>query len=489
MKDNKYFKFISYAIGLLILPVILANQYYIDDMGRATSGYTNWGADGRPLSDTLMKIINFRSHLSDLFPLPLIFGSIILALILAIYTNRYFNKNNKIYAIIPLTYLLSPSTPEIMSYRFDSMPLIISISLPLLAYGYRFQQESKNILVGILCVIAIYSLYQASINLFIILAEIELLYLFSYNKNNKSCLLTLGSRIIQFIIGSVIYLKIILPKYFSGTYSPDHPGIVTNNIIAKVFSNFESYYSIVNKYFLNDRGLLIISSFIILSMMLILIITLKRQCKKWSITDVVLTIIILLTPLVVIPATIGSLLVLDNSIGGSLRAYVGISGAVLFFFMLLAFAMKEKMKFCFLIPIAAFLYITIIVYTFTNAKRAQEDYTRIIISEIKQDIGKLDYDNFITLGNFPKSPIFSNSEKNLPLVSMINTYSPEWYWTNKRFEFEGITREWPSLSTDIYQKASEERCSTIPISVSEHFNLYLVNKTLVIDFTKSCPLK
>lgn len=485
MKNHSHLKFLSYAIALLILPVLLANLYYVDDMGRATIGYTNWGADGRPIADLVMKIINFRSHLVDLYPLPLIFGSIILIISLNAYTKVYL-PSQKIYAIIPLTYLLAPSTPEILLYRFDSLTLLISISLPLIAYSYRYQQEYKNILLGIAVVVGTYSTYQASVNLFVILAAIELIKSYSDNESNKLTLLRLASRIGQFIIASLLYLLVVVPKYFSGNHTEDHPGIASESIIKLIVDNFISYYTFVNNSFMKGNGTIMVALFLVLTLIAITLILLSRKTKQWNIQGILLTAIILITPFAVLIMSVGSLLILEAPVSNFPRIYVGVGGVILFFNMVIMLALKEKTKLFLIVPLAAFLYTLIMVSAVTNAIKSQEYFTSILIQEVKTSAANLVYKHIVTVGSFPPSEVFANSEKNFPIISAINRYSPGWWWTNKRFEFEGIKREWLPATSAAQANAINSRCSTAFKAETDHFILYQINNILVIDFTKGC---
>lgn len=58
-----------------VMPIILANRYYIDDLGRSQWGYASWSANGRPLADFLMILLGFGGeNIVDISPLTLIFS-------------------------------------------------------------------------------------------------------------------------------------------------------------------------------------------------------------------------------------------------------------------------------------------------------------------------------------------------------------------------------------------------------------------------------
>lgn len=84
----------SYVIFIFILPIILANQFYVDDIGRTTVGYTKWGVDGRPVADIVMSVLNLSSRIVDLAPLPIILASVLLAISFACYRKRFLDGEN-----------------------------------------------------------------------------------------------------------------------------------------------------------------------------------------------------------------------------------------------------------------------------------------------------------------------------------------------------------------------------------------------------------
>ncbi|HGY6586195.1 TPA: hypothetical protein ACNTAK_004788, partial [Escherichia coli] len=68
MNFNSFFKQrVTIIIGLAYaLPIVLNGIDYIDDMGRAISGY-GWSDDGRFVSTLLMQILSFSDKVLPLF--------------------------------------------------------------------------------------------------------------------------------------------------------------------------------------------------------------------------------------------------------------------------------------------------------------------------------------------------------------------------------------------------------------------------------------
>ena len=101
---KKYFTMLI----IFALPIILANQYYVDDIGRSSAGYTMWGIDGRPAADLIMTIFNLSYRLSDLSPLPLIVSCAILSMIFYGYKKTFLDESKEAF-LIPLAFIINPA--------------------------------------------------------------------------------------------------------------------------------------------------------------------------------------------------------------------------------------------------------------------------------------------------------------------------------------------------------------------------------------------
>ena len=78
-KERSLFFALMAMYGIYVLPVILANRLYQDDLSHSLYGVTGWYNDARPLSEKLIVWLCGGSPLGDVFPLPLLLSIPLLA--------------------------------------------------------------------------------------------------------------------------------------------------------------------------------------------------------------------------------------------------------------------------------------------------------------------------------------------------------------------------------------------------------------------------
>lgn len=107
MNFNSFFKQrVTIIIGLAYaLPIVLNGIDYIDDMGRAISGY-GWSDDGRFVSTLLMQILSFSDKVLPLFPYATIL-SVIITCFSGFIISELFFKHSKYKFIFSLVLLTS----------------------------------------------------------------------------------------------------------------------------------------------------------------------------------------------------------------------------------------------------------------------------------------------------------------------------------------------------------------------------------------------
>ncbi|WLD23445.1 glucosyltransferase domain-containing protein [Flavobacterium dauae] len=144
-----------------ILPVILANTFYIDDMNRTVEGY-NWNRDGRFISSKLMHLLSNQSRVVySLFPYSTIFSTFLLSLsgfilsyILGIRDKIQLTFSGLIIATCP--FLL-----EILTYKFDCLPISLSIFCAVLPFIW-YKHKIKFFITSFLFLFLIFGFYQTT---------------------------------------------------------------------------------------------------------------------------------------------------------------------------------------------------------------------------------------------------------------------------------------------------------------------------------------
>lgn len=147
--------------------MLLSGRTYVDDIWRTLRGYSNWIAAGRPLADWLMQTLNFGLPLTDLAPLPQL-GGIGAVALGAFLLYRAIDRGDLPFALPALAaslLLLNPFLLECMSYKFDALPMGLSVLLAVVAALPSSRKFWPATLVGAASIFALLNLYQVSLSL------------------------------------------------------------------------------------------------------------------------------------------------------------------------------------------------------------------------------------------------------------------------------------------------------------------------------------
>lgn len=146
---------------LYVLPIILANTFYIDDMNRTVEGY-NWNRDGRFMSSTIMHLLSSQIEVVySLFPYSTIISSFLLALTGFVLTYSLGIKDKLHLLMASIIVATCPFLLEILTYKFDCLPISLSILfavLPFLLYQYKL----RFFIASFLFLYLIFGLYQTT---------------------------------------------------------------------------------------------------------------------------------------------------------------------------------------------------------------------------------------------------------------------------------------------------------------------------------------
>ena len=136
--------FIIYCIALV--PIVRANFNYIDDLGRAVYGYSDFEYFSRFSASYLSKLIHTDTHLYDISPLTQIIAALIISLA-SVITLHAFAREKKIspvsiIGVLPLG--LSPYFLECFSYKYDSPYMALSVLSSVFPLLFINEKKSRN---------------------------------------------------------------------------------------------------------------------------------------------------------------------------------------------------------------------------------------------------------------------------------------------------------------------------------------------------------
>ena len=159
--------------SLVMLPILIADRFIFDDLGRATEGWTLWMNDGRPLTELVMRIANLGFPWVDFSPLPQILAVLCYAILAGLILQKFGITSPLVAALASLPLALDPFTLENFARKYDSLSMALSIFCMLGPILLPSRSRRLDLFFGPIWLIAGLCLYQASLNLFIVFAIIE----------------------------------------------------------------------------------------------------------------------------------------------------------------------------------------------------------------------------------------------------------------------------------------------------------------------------
>ena len=263
MKDNIFYKTFITLLAISFIyayPIIFSDRFYIDDLGRSLLGYTRWGNNGRPLADILMTLISFGYPLIDISPLPQLLSLIFICASVSLYAVVNFDSlNKKKLVLVSLLFVCNPFLIENLSYKYDSLPMMISAGVLFLCFS--IPNKYFSFALSILFIISSLSLYQASISIFVCLSIIEFIkeYIIHGIKINK-CILNQIVRFFQLSISYITYSLLIARNYVAGDYNKSHSELIFNsdNYIEMLSSNMVKYYGWIKSFYIGIPSVFIL---------------------------------------------------------------------------------------------------------------------------------------------------------------------------------------------------------------------------------------
>lgn len=178
-KNILLFCFLSSIV--YVLPLLLANQFYSDDIKRQTTG-EGWLNDGRPLASYIMQFLSGSEQVKDLFPYTLIIGAFLTAISGYIIVWATGIEKNRKYKISAFLLLCSPLMIENLAYRYDVLTISISIFLTVIPFLFKGNSRKYISLTSIALLLSLF-IYQASLVIYV-LVSLLLLIKFCFEQNS-----------------------------------------------------------------------------------------------------------------------------------------------------------------------------------------------------------------------------------------------------------------------------------------------------------------
>ncbi|EJP5179389.1 glucosyltransferase domain-containing protein [Salmonella enterica] len=484
-KDSRLFLSVLVAmLSVYVLPIILADRLYIDDILRSQLGYTFWSPNGRPLADLLMSALSFfGSNIADLSPLPLVIALAIFSLCALL----YFKANIAEIGAIPSTIIMffviaNPFLLENLSYKFDVLPMITSISILLIPF--IFKPTSKfGFAMSILMIVSSLCFYQASIGFYVCLAVIE--YFLSFKNKLQDDTITrlknATSRAITLCVGYFVY-SAITKDMVIGEYNITHSQFIplTNDGALTFIGNAKAIVNMFSLYFKSIKYTSYFMCAIVIYSVVSSVVALKLKKKPSHIIDIV---IVLLAPVLIFLATFVHLCLLNTPVFAD-RVLISFGGVLMFSSICFFLTFKNRYIATALIA-TPLLFVFVYSYAFGAAQKYQKEYDNRISGDIALSVSRLDPEGklrLLTAGTQPSSNQRTNAVNRFPsLSSLVPIYYTGGWWGTNLIKMFGIRNYVGGAEKD------NQACGMRKVEETQIYSLYIDEINILVDFDKpSC---
>lgn len=466
-------------LAIYCLPIILSDRFYIDDLGRTLYGYSGWGPNGRPLSDILMKSLSFGEPLLDISPLNQLASIFLLASVLFLYMRRNFKESSFVFISASIfLFIANPFFIENLSYKYDSLPMSLSMITLILPFCFKNEGLFKQI-ISVTLVICSLCFYQASLGLFAILSVIEVVICEDKNQN-KNVIKSISSRILQIFSGFSLYQIVIAPRFVEGEYNITHSKTLplSTESVDKIKSNFESIFWYFDSYFssIPKYAVIIYTTIFTISILILL----KESLSRRKFGGVLYSFTVLLSPILVLLFSFAPMLMLEHPVFAP-RVLICFGGVMMFYSIIALKIIKPiylQAVVCIPITWVCLFY----SYSYSASTTSQNKMDDLISTSISMDVnhyGKtFKYVN--VLGKMPESTQFKLAQSKLPILSrLIPIYlNGDWLWGAELLNHYGLNLQ--------YKVTQDNRglllCEKEPFIKTNIYSLYDFGDLLIISF-------
>lgn len=486
--DFDYKLFNAFLIlGLIfVLPIIIADYYYIDDLGRSIVGYSGWSSDGRPVADMVMEALGFGLPLTDISPIPLILSIATLSLSCTLLAKSAGFKSKAAAVISLFPIIANPFFLSNLSYKFDSLTMSLAVLFSCIPFAFRGLKSLPKVALTTACIVISLCLYQAASNAFVILAVSFLIL--DYHKN-KSCLQVLIANAASFTIAYTIYLKLIVPLYVVGEYSTGHSEILPLSLdsLVSIANNIEMSFTLIKSFMTGYAGIIftLLFSIAVACVIAVAILTFR---KSKSVKGFVIFLIVIASPIIFYACIPGVVLALKNPVLMP-RVYIGFGFAIASSMSIVYFTLRHYFK-----PLVVAMAVPVVFLfsfgaTYGNSLKAQKEFDAFILSNISSDINRLGLSGkkyIVVDGYMPKSPVTMLAYRKYPLVEMMTPgyLADGWVWGNSLMHHYLITQVFPDQEKQ--EIVRKKRCTFKTLTENNIYKIMSFDDYIVLSFVKTC---
>ncbi len=397
--DRRRFWLLAGGGLVYVLPVLLADRYYQDDLARSLYGATGWAGDGRPLTEWLMELLaGGGDTVADLAPLPMLLGVAALAYALTLYARQAFPAlRGSLLATVALGFVAAhPFAMANLSYQFDCLTMLLALSLCFVLYALPARLGGPRLaLAGGGLALLVMGLYQPASGMFLVLAGIWLVFwLLDWLGGNAPLQSRLGElrtevwRLGGVAVGALVYLVAVVPHFVDdeGWRQEASRTVGGAGAMATVVTNVLSA-----AYYIRGRMRMLPPVY---RAVLVVMVAGALAAALWRFwrhsTDACLLrkaagcVVLLGAPFGLLLASYLPLVALQN-MECSARMFLPYGGTLLFIGLLWLWALPRRRALAGVLLAACLLCQTGYQYAYGNALKSQKAYEVYLVTEIAHD--------------------------------------------------------------------------------------------------------
>ena len=482
LNTRKFFIFLTTLYCLYVLPIILADRYYNDDLSRALKGVTGWNGDGRPLTDLLIRFLTFGRPAVDISPLPLILSVLVLSWCVTLYFREHISgfDGSPIFLIGGFGVIANPFLLPDLSYKYDCISIILSIAVCFAVFSLPELNIVPDTALKAAAALAVLCLFQPSAGIFFSLVFPEI---FFRALEGKEFLRRSIASLLGLAAALVIYTAVIAPAFvdpLGWRAEASSLGLSPETILRvarQLYILFAVYYEGLPKA--------VLAAGVILGALLLFgTAAFVRKAGEKKKGRTALTVFALLLPFVSGAAGLSPLMVLRSArISEHMLTAVSVP---LMLMGLYAVYLKMRLKtFSLLLACLCILFVFSYSFTYGNALKCQKVYETYVTGRIAGDIEDLDPEGECTKicvsGRMPRArqlqlicekyPQFAN-------VVPVYIYGENWIGTAFLYHFLQVNL----VCDDLKEEDKELIASGSPDRDNAIYELYRKGDRIILSF-------
>lgn len=489
--DKRLFFSLTALYSIYILPILLANRPYQDDLSRSLYGVTGWNNDARPLTEILMRWLCGGTPLGNVAPLPLLLSVLILAYTLTLYGKRHMPAGQLLPALgIGFCVIANPFFLSNLSYQFDCVTMVLALCAAILPYVVPERKALFKIFFFsfFLCMVTL-TTYQPCCGVYISLWFLELFFMLFSTHIDLPRLIV---RAVACGLSVIVYQYVILNHYIR----PANGGWQFNayqfswrsegGIFSAIFQNLQVFLKLIRQLLHSiPSPLLLLSALIIFAGMVCTALELL-QLQKPLYQRILILFYLIILPFLVVFGTLAPLLILTPSAFSiSTHSLICLGSVGLWIGIMLSALYHRLSWLSVLLLLPCLLFSFTFSYAYGNALTSQKQYETYLTYSIAHDVESLNADDAyraVTVsGRAPRSPEGSRLVKKYPLFAgLVPTYLTNnsyiggaqlLHYTQKSFEYDDLTEEDQNLIEN-----------TTPVLANSIYTCYESGDKIVIVF-------